>query len=56
MILITGAAGKTGRAVIRFLAAKEQTIRGFVHRSDQVTPLKKIGVHEPQKSKVSQGL
>jgi uncharacterized protein YbjT (DUF2867 family) len=44
MILITGAAGKTGRAVIRALAVKAQTVRGLVHRKEQVSPLKQLGV------------
>ena len=44
MILITGAAGKTGRAVIRALAVKEQIVRGLVYRKEQVTPLKQLGV------------
>ncbi len=44
MILITGAAGKTGRAVIRALTVQEHTIRALVYRKEQVTPLTQLGV------------
>jgi len=37
MILVTGAAGKTGRAVIRALAARGQTVRALVHRHQQAS-------------------
>ncbi len=46
MILITGAAGKTGRAVLRALVAKGETIRALVHRSEQVRPLEALGARE----------
>ena len=36
MILVTGASGKTGRAVIRALIARGETVRALVHRPDQV--------------------
>jgi NAD(P)H dehydrogenase (quinone) len=32
VILVTGAAGKTGRAIIRALAARGAEVRAFVHR------------------------
>lgn len=35
MILVTGAAGKTGRAAIRALAQRGQTVRALVHRAEQ---------------------
>lgn len=35
MILVTGAGGKTGKAVIRALAAKRATVRALVHHPDQ---------------------
>ena len=35
MILVTGAAGKTGRAVIRALSARGQVVRALVHRPQQ---------------------
>ena len=37
MILVTGAAGKTGRAVIRALSARGQAVRALVHRPQQAT-------------------
>lgn len=37
MILVTGAAGKTGRAVIRALAARGQVVRALVHRHQQTS-------------------
>ncbi len=46
MILVTGAAGKTGRAVIQALIARDQKIRGLVHRNEHVAALKKLGVQE----------
>ena len=35
MILVTGAAGKTGQAVIRALSARGQVVRALVHRPQQ---------------------
>lgn len=35
MILVTGAAGKTGRAVIMALAGRGERVRAFVHREEQ---------------------
>lgn len=46
MILVTGAAGKTGRAVIEALVARAQTVRGLVRRKEQVDLLKRLGVQE----------
>ena len=46
MILVTGAAGKTGRAVIRALTAKGEAVRALVHRPEQVRPVKEIGARE----------
>jgi len=46
MILVTGAAGKTGRAVLRALIARGETVRALVHRSDQVHTVGKLGVQE----------
>jgi uncharacterized protein YbjT (DUF2867 family) len=37
MILVTGAAGKTGRAVIRALSARGQAVRALVHRPQQTS-------------------
>jgi len=46
MILITGAAGKTGRAVISALATRGQAIRALVHRDEQVQIVKSLGAQE----------
>jgi uncharacterized protein YbjT (DUF2867 family) len=46
MILVTGAAGKTGSAVIRTLAAQEKNIRALVRRQEQVRPIKGLGAQE----------
>lgn len=46
MILVTGAAGKTGRAVIRALAAKGQRVRALVHRDAQRNPVESLGAQE----------
>ncbi len=46
MILITGAAGKTGRAVIRALVSRGQSVRALVRRPEQVRPVKELGVQE----------
>jgi NAD(P)H dehydrogenase (quinone) len=46
MILITGAAGKTGRAVIRALVSRGQAVRALAHRPEQVQPVQSLGVQE----------
>lgn len=46
MILVTGAAGKTGRAVIEALVARAQAVRGLVRRSEQVGRLQRLGVQD----------
>jgi uncharacterized protein YbjT (DUF2867 family) len=46
MILITGAAGKTGRAIIQALAKSRETVRALVHRFDQVSSLEALGVED----------
>ncbi|GIK40815.1 MAG: NAD(P)-dependent oxidoreductase [Chloroflexota bacterium] len=46
MILVTGAAGKTGSAVIRTLAAQEKSVRALVRRHEQVQPIKELGAQE----------
>ena len=43
MILVTGAAGKTGRAVVAALRARGATVAAFVHRDAHVGPLKELG-------------
>ena len=46
MILVTGAAGKTGRVVIRALAGKKQSVRALVRREQQVEQVQAIGATE----------
>jgi uncharacterized protein YbjT (DUF2867 family) len=46
MILVTGAGGKTGRAVIRALAAKGETIRALVRRPAQMGQVEATGAGE----------
>jgi len=44
MILISGAAGKTGQAIIQALAKSGEPVRAWVRSSDQSSRLKKTGV------------
>ena len=46
MILVTGAAGKTGRAVIGALAARGQTVRALVRSEARVEPVNAVGARE----------
>ena len=46
MILVTGAAGKTGQAILRKLIAGGETVRALVHRSDQRSTVRKLGVED----------
>jgi NAD(P)H dehydrogenase (quinone) len=46
MILITGAGGKTGLALIRALVARGEAVRAFVRREEQVVLVKAAGVQE----------
>ena len=46
MILITGANGQTGRAIIKALLSKGKRIRAFVHRTEQIQEMKSLGVME----------
>lgn len=46
MILVTGAAGKTGRAVIGALHGRGVSIRAMVHRPEQCEAVKQIGAAE----------
>jgi uncharacterized protein YbjT (DUF2867 family) len=46
MILITGASGKTGKAVIQAVAAKGRAVRAFVRREEQVEVVKAMGAQE----------
>lgn len=46
MILLTGAAGKTGKAVLRRLAEKGQSVRALVFRDEQVRSMEMLGAEE----------
>jgi NAD(P)H dehydrogenase (quinone) len=46
MILVTGAAGKTGRAIIQALSAKGRVVRALVRRPEQVQPVEELGAQE----------
>ena len=46
MILITGANGKTGRAIIKALLSKGNRIKAFVHTTEQMTEIKSLGEME----------
>ncbi len=46
MILLTGAAGKTGRAIVRGSAAQSKAVRATVHRESDIDLLRRIGATE----------
>jgi uncharacterized protein YbjT (DUF2867 family) len=46
MVLVTGAAGKTGRAVIRALAARETAVRALIHHEPQSAAVLSEGAAE----------
>jgi NAD(P)H dehydrogenase (quinone) len=46
MILVTGAAGKTGQAVIRALAARSESARALVHRPEQAAVVEALGARQ----------
>jgi uncharacterized protein YbjT (DUF2867 family) len=46
MILVTGAAGKTGRAIIRALTARGREVKAIVHRPELVRPVQELGARE----------
>ena len=43
MILVTGANGQVGRAIIKALLSKGEQIRAFVFRNEHVQEIKKLG-------------
>jgi uncharacterized protein YbjT (DUF2867 family) len=43
MILVTGAAGKTGKAVVKALAAKGANVRALVRRPEHTEALRALG-------------
>ncbi len=46
VILVTGAAGKTGRAVVRALVTRHAAVRALVYRPAQMQSMKEVGVQE----------
>jgi NAD(P)H dehydrogenase (quinone) len=46
MILVTGAAGKTGKAVVKALAARGASVRALVRRPEQASAVKALGAAE----------
>ena len=46
MILVTGAAGKTGQAIVRALARVGQPVRALVYRREQTAALEVLGARE----------
>lgn len=46
MILVTGAAGKTGKAIISALASRGAVVRAFVHRREYTQDVFSLGAHE----------
>jgi NAD(P)H dehydrogenase (quinone) len=46
MILIVGASGKTGRAVLKALAKRGAPVRALVHRLEQINEFKALGAAE----------
>jgi len=46
VILVTGAAGKTGQAVIKALVARRQPVRALVRRDEQTQIVKSLGAEE----------
>lgn len=46
MILVTGAGGKTGRAVVEAIAARGCAVRALVHRPEQIQELLDLGATE----------
>jgi NAD(P)H dehydrogenase (quinone) len=46
MILVTGAAGKTGRALIDALRIRGEEVRALVHRPEQARPVLQLGARE----------
>ncbi len=46
MILVTGAAGKTGQAILQALMAKRVPVRAWVYRAEHVPRVQALGVQE----------
>lgn len=46
MILVTGAAGKTGKAIVKALAERGANVRALIRHSEQASELKALGAFE----------
>lgn len=46
MIVVTGANGQTGRAIIRKLVAKGELVRAFVHKQEHIPEITALGAQE----------
>ena len=46
MILLTGSAGKTGRAIIQALTSKGVPVRALVHKSEQIPTVEALGASD----------
>ena len=46
MILVTGANGRTGRAIIHALLSKGEPVRAFVHKAEQIQEMESLGAIE----------
>ena len=46
MILITGAAGKTGQAIIKALVQRQAEVRAFVYRADYIPRVEALGARD----------
>ncbi len=46
MILVSGAAGKTGQAILQSVLKGGHTVRAFVYRPDHAKRVKELGTHE----------
>jgi uncharacterized protein YbjT (DUF2867 family) len=46
MILVTGAAGKTGMAVVKALGARGARVRALVHRAENAAAVEALGAAE----------
>ena len=46
MILVTGAAGKTGQAVIRALVKRKTAVRALVHKESQIQTIQALGIQD----------
>ena len=46
MILVTGAGGKTGKAIIKALVARGEVVGAFIHREEHISAVRALGAQE----------